>query len=294
MQFVASLALLALFGFFSACGNHDHSRDRERSPQKDAKEKQQPEDNTDGRKTARDRVQMKDQTSYPAIQHAIPVAPIDKSYSITRTTKISDLPVKRPDSNTVYFSAEKMIDGKKRIISVVFGDILKEEGAIVNAANSSLLGGGGIDGIIHDAALVDGKDLLREEAIAYKKFHNLDSFPEGTAMVLNPYGLPDKISMVVATVGPTGGNPNRDSLLYSAIYNSLVKANEYGAKSVSIPAVSTGIFGFPADLAAPIYLEAALRFFATHKPLNVEAVRFIDVRPEVIKHLGNAFVANIK
>lgn len=197
---------------------------------------------------------------------------------IALVDKPKNIPENKPENTTEYYRAEKTIDGKKRTISVAFGDLLKESDTIVNAANSFIEGGGGIDGAIHDKAKLDGQDLMKDEAIAYKRHHGISSIPTGSAMVTKSYGLAPNISMVVFAVGPSTGKPtkNDELLLYSAIYNSLIKASEYKAKSISFPAVSTGIFGFPLEKAAPLYFKAALEFFKEHPETSIENIRFIN------------------
>jgi O-acetyl-ADP-ribose deacetylase (regulator of RNase III) len=138
---------------------------------------------------------------------------------------------------------------KGRTIDIVQGDITKVEvDAIVNAANEGLRGGGGVDGAIHRA----GGSKIMEEC------RKIGHCPTGLAVITTAGRLPAK--HVIHTVGPVwrGGGGNERELLESAYVNSLRLATDQKSKSVAFPSISTGVYGYPIELAAPVALKAAL------------------------------------
>lgn len=151
-------------------------------------------------------------------------------------------------------------------IQTVQGDITKVEDleAIVNAANRSLLGGGGVDGAIHRAA---GKELLKE-------CRTLNGCNTGEAKITSAYKLPCKY--VIHTVGPVwhGGKKGEPKLLANAYWNSLQTAVENGIRTIAFPSISTGIYSYPVDQAAAIAVRTVKDFCIRH-PDDIDIVRFV-------------------
>ncbi len=159
----------------------------------------------------------------------------------------------------------------KTKLSLIQGDItLQETEAIVNAANTSLLGGGGVDGAIHRAG---GPKILEEcKAIRAKQ----GGCPTGEAVITSGGNM--KAKYVIHTVGPvwSGGNRNEEQLLRNAYYNSLNLAGENGIKSVSFPSISTGVYRFPIDKASRIALNTVKEFLQKHNFVEVRFVLFSE------------------
>jgi O-acetyl-ADP-ribose deacetylase len=158
--------------------------------------------------------------------------------------------------------------GQLSLLELTLGDITHEEtDAIVNAANSSLLGGGGVDGAIHRAA---GPQLLTE---CRKVRDHRGSLPPGQAVITPGGNL--KARYVIHTVGPVwnGGHVNEQQILESCYANAMTEANRHGCLSVSFPSISTGVFGYPVDLAAPVALRAVAGLL--HQPASVRLARFV-------------------
>ena len=149
-------------------------------------------------------------------------------------------------------------------MEAVQGDITKMKvDAIVNAANSSLLGGGGVDGAIHRAA---GPELVAECA-------TLGGCATGEAKITRGYNLPAK--HVIHTVGPVwrGGAHDEEELLANCYRNSLRIAAEHGLKTIAFPAISTGVYRFPPERACRIAVDTVREFLTEHPA--IEKVSFV-------------------
>lgn len=173
---------------------------------------------------------------------------------------------------------------KENRVSLIKGDITKlDADAIVNAANNSLLGGGGVDGAIHRAG---GRQIL-EECMAIRSRQG--GCRTGEAVITSGGLL--KSRFVIHTVGPvwSGGNNDEDRLLEKCYINSLKLAAENNIKTVAFPNISTGVYGFPKDRASRIAVRSVKDYLDTDK--SIEKVIFVcfdeenfDLYSELINH----------
>ncbi len=157
-------------------------------------------------------------------------------------------------------------------IEILKGDITKlKVDAIVNAANRTLLGGGGVDGSIHRAA---GKELLAE-------CRTLNGCETGQSKITKGYKLPAKY--VIHTVGPVwyGGNKNEPELLKSCYTTALNLAKKNNIKTIAFPAISCGVYNFPIDKACKIAYDTVTEFI--NKYNCFEKIIFIDINDKIIE-----------
>ncbi len=164
-------------------------------------------------------------------------------------------------------SGESFLAGR---VLVLIGDITQQDvTAIVNAANSTLLGGGGVDGAIHSA----GGPKILEECKQIRKHTYPDGLPTGQAVLTTGGNLYAKY--VIHTVGPIYGHqPERQSELLAACYqNSLLLARQHNASSIAFPSISTGAFGYPKIEAAKVASAAIKQFLAVDQ--QIQQVRLV-------------------
>jgi len=159
-------------------------------------------------------------------------------------------------------------------VLVKVGDLTKENvDAIVNAANGTLLGGGGVDGAIHRAG---GPEILKE-CKEIRRVQYPDGLPTGRAVITTAGKMPAK--HVIHTVGPVYGRGGKDKaeLLAACYRNSLALAAENGLKAIAFPAISTGIYGYPLDEAAQVSSQAIQQFLSSDASL--QEVRLVFFSP---------------
>jgi len=173
----------------------------------------------------------------------------------------------------------KLITTMKKRIEIYKGDIPKlKVDAIVNAANTSLLGGGGVDGAIHRAA---GPKLLEFNS-------KLGGCTTGEAKISPGFNLPAKF--IIHTVGPVwnGGKNNEDKLLANCYKNSLKLAVENGIKTIAFPAISTGVYRFPLERATKIAINEVKKFLDKNESL--EKVIFVCFDEETYQVYNNILI----
>ncbi len=159
----------------------------------------------------------------------------------------------------------KSVKNGKTQVEIAQCDITKEHtDAIVNAANSHLEHGGGVALAISKA----GGPIINKESRKYVKNHG--TVPTGEVAVTSGGDL--QARYVIHTVGPIWGEGDEDKKLYNAFYNSLAKADDLGVKSISFPAVSSGIYGFPKERCAKIFFETIEHYFKENES-DLELIR---------------------
>lgn len=173
-----------------------------------------------------------------------------------------------------------MSNGDHARLSLIQGDITEQSvGAVVNAANSSLLGGGGVDGAIHRK----GGPRILEECRELRASRYEEGLPAGQAVATTAGELPAR--WVIHTVGPVySTSEDRSGVLSSCFTESLRVAEELGARSVAFPAISTGVYGWPLDDAARIAARAVANSSA-----EVSEIRFVLFDERALSAFEEAF-----
>ncbi len=156
-----------------------------------------------------------------------------------------------------------------RHIVIVQGDITREEvDAIVNAANGHLQHGGGVAGAI----VRRGGSIIQQESDAWVREHG--PLATGEAAITGAGTLPARY--VIHTVGPVYGSGDEDNKLRRAVRSALQMADRHGIGRLSLPAISSGVFGFPKERAVPLILDEVVRYLSTEKG-NLEEVRLCNI-----------------
>lgn len=175
----------------------------------------------------------------------------------------------------------KLVDEYKlgnKVIRLVLGDITERDvDAIVNAANSYLQHGGGVAGAI----VRKGGQIIQEES------NKIGYVPVGGAAITTAGSLPAKF--VIHTVGPKMGEGDEDNKLRKAVFNTLQLASERGFKSISMPAISSGIFGFPKDRCASILVNESLNFLKENKDSSLEVIEFCIFDEQTLQFFKDEF-----
>jgi O-acetyl-ADP-ribose deacetylase (regulator of RNase III) len=159
-------------------------------------------------------------------------------------------------------------------VVVKVGDITKESvDALVNAANGTLMGGGGVDGAIHRA----GGPEIKRECEVIRRMRYPDGLPTGEAVITTAGKMPAQ--HVIHTVGPVYGSGGKDKaeLLAACYRNSLSLAAENGLKTIAFPAISTGVYGYPLEEAAKVSSQAIQKFLSSNPSL--QEVRLVFFSP---------------
>ncbi len=171
---------------------------------------------------------------------------------------------------------EKKIDSK--IIRVIIGDITERNtDAIVNAANNYLKHGGGVAGAI----VKKGGQIIQEES------DKIGFVPTGSSAITTAGAL--KAKYVIHAVGPKWGEGGEENKLKSAVLSSLKKADEYKLKSISFPAISSGIFGCPKDMVARVLVNTAVEYIKSNPKSSIEIIEFCLFDEDTYRYFKNEF-----
>jgi len=172
-----------------------------------------------------------------------------------------------------------------RSLRIIEGDITDQEvDAIVNAANEMLAHGGGVAGAIAR----QGGPQITSESRRWIKEHG--RVPTGSAALTGGGNL--KARYVIHAVGPVwdGGSRGEERLLASAVRSALTLANEHAVESIALPAISTGIFGYPIHLAVPTILTTILKYLDEHPASSVREIRICDINKATVASLANEII----